>query len=201
MEKQKRQTQTLSSQNIVILWAVIQSFGWAMLYLLLTNIDMGYKLDPVILGFIGLFSGGVTGALQHTLIERGAGINLRYWMRLTAIGLAIGLASIAFMDSPLFYEINSPYLWFLPIFLVPSMLQWISIRQHTQSGWLWMVVNSIASMIFVMFMLILSDLRQDFLSAVVPALLQGVASGFVIIWLLRKLPKQADTRKQHLAEA
>ncbi len=201
MEKQKRQTQTLSSQNIVILWAIIQSFGWAIIYLLLTNIDTGYSLNPYILGFIGLFSGGVTGALQQTLIERGAGINLRYWTRLTAVGLAIGLGAIAFMESSFFNGIDSPYVWLLPTFLVPSMLQWMSIRQHTQSGWLWIVANSIASMIFVMFMIILSDLHQEFLSAVVPALLQGVASGFVMVWLLHKLPKQADTRKQHLAEA
>jgi len=201
MEKQKRQTQTLSSQNIVILWATIQSFGWGMIYLLLTNINMGYSFDPFILIFIGLFSGGVVGILQQTLIERGAGINLQNWTRLTALGLAIGLGSIAFMGSGFFIEVDSPYVFLLPVFLVPAMLQWVSIRHHTRSGWLWMVANTVASMIFVMFMIILTDLRQDFLSAVIPALLQGVASGFVMVWLLRKLPKQAETRKQHLAEA
>jgi len=183
------------------LWAVIQSFGWGMIYLLLTNINMGYRLDPFMLVFIGLFSGGVTGILQHTLIDRGAGIDLRYWTRLTALGLAIGLGSFAFMAAGFFDCIDSPYVFLLPVFLVPAMLQWMSIRHHTRSGWLWMLANTVASMIFVMFMIILCDLRQDFLSAVIPALLQGVASGFVMVWLLRKLPKQAEARKQHLAEA
>ena len=196
MEKQKHQPQYLSSQTIVILWALIQSFGWAMIYLLITNID-SYKPDPIILAFIGLFSGGVIGALQHTLIDRGVGVRLNYWIPLTAFGLAIGLGSLAFAD----FWGDSVYLFLLPVFLVPSVLQWLSIRHHTRSGWLWMIANSIASMIFVMFMLILTDQRQEFLSAVIPALLQGIASGFVLVWLLRKLPKHADTRKQHLAEA
>lgn len=196
MEKQKRQHQHLSSQTIVILWALIQSFGWGMIYLLITNITNRMP-DPVVLAFIGLFSGGVMGALQHTLIERGTGIQLRYWLPLTAFGLAIGLGSLGLAD---FWD-SSPYLFLLPVFLIPSILQWLSIRHHTQSGWLWIVANSIASMIFVMFMLIIGDQGDDFLSVVIPALLQGVASGFVMIWLLRKLPKQANARKSQLADA
>jgi hypothetical protein len=53
--------------------------------------------------------------------------------------------------------------------------------------------------IYMMFMLLIGDQGEDFLSAVIPALLQGVASGFVMIWLLRKLPKQEHTRKRQLA--
>ena len=195
MDKQKHQYQTLPSQTIVICWALIQSLGWGMIYLLITHLDNRMP-DAFILAFIGLFSGGVMGVLQHTLIARGANIQLQHWTLFTALGLAIGLGSLAFIE---FWD-GSPYLFLLPVFLIPSALQWLSIRHHTQSGWLWIIANSIASMIFVMFMTSIGDQGYDFLSAVIPALLQGIASGFVIIWLLRQLPKSKSVSQKRYIE-
>lgn len=186
MDKPKRKQKELSSLTIVILWALIQSLGWAIIYMMGSNMSNGGS-EPFILGFIGLLAGGVTGALQHTLIERGTGINLRHWILLSALGLSGGLIAIMFV---VYMWLYSPYLIILPIFVIPAVLQWISLRNYTRAGMLWIVANGIASLVFVMFVEVLDAQGFELLSAIIPAALQGIASGFVIVWLLRKLPAQ-----------
>jgi len=186
MDKAKRKFKPLPSLTIVVLWAMIQALGWMVIYLMAVNINVDNS-DTIILGFIGLLAGGMTGALQHTLIERGTGVDLYHWIVLSALGLSLGLMAITWIESAWNY---SPYLLMLPIFVVPAMLQWWSIRQVTRAGFLWIVANGIASLVFVMFVEILASQGYEILSAVIPAGLQGIASGFVMVWLLRQLPKQ-----------
>ena len=188
MDKPKRKQKELSSLTIVILWALIQSLGWMVIYLMGSNMSSRGS-EPIILGFIGLLAGGVTGALQHTLIERGTGINLRHWILLSALGLSGGLIGITIVVEMWLY---SPYFLMLPIFVLPAMVQWVSLRNYTRAGLLWIVANGIASIVFVMFVEILDAQGYELLSAMIPAALQGIASGFVMVWLLRKLPKQED---------
>ena len=192
MEKQKNQQAQLPSLTIVILWAIIQSFGWAIIYVLATNMVAG-ESEVIILGFIGLLGGGVMGALQHTLIDRGIGVSLRHWLALTAIGSAIGWAIIEFLpvwQYPLHIAI-------MPIFVVPAIIQWISVRRYTQAGILWIAGHIITTLIFVMFYEAM-QIQFDFeiIVFVIPAALQGVASGFVMVWLLRKMPKQDLTHEK-----
>ena len=187
MDKQKNDQQQLPSLTIVIFWALIQAFGWGMIYLLAEN--MNATNDAFMLGFIGLFTGGLMGALQYTLIERGVGIQLRRWLILTAFGTAIGFTIPFALLNTMTY---SPYVYLLPIFVAPSVLQWKSLRRHTQSGILWVVAHGISTLIFVMFveLILQNQYNVDILVFVLPALLQGIISGFVMVWLLRKLPKQ-----------
>lgn len=196
MEKSKNQPTTLSSQTIVILWALIHAVGWMIIYLMIVNITPSQP-DFLILGFIGLLSGGIIGALQHTLIERGTGVALQHWFILTALGTSIGLMGLEVVDQ---LHIDSPYLYLVPFFVIPAILQWWSLRQHTQAGFLWIVGNTISGVIFVMFVLILMDQGYELLSAVIPAGLQGIASGFVMVWLLRQAPKQALTNEKPKVE-
>lgn len=190
MDKQKRQQPQLSSQTILILWAVIQAFGWGIIYLLMLNLR--YDAPNLILyGFVGLLSGGITGALQHTLIERGTGVQLKHWLTLTALGTTIGFVLITALPT----QVYEPYMIILPLFIVPAFCQWLSIRKHTRAGLLWIVANGVTPLVFVMFaeLIVEQNPIHDSLILMVPALLQGVIAGFVIVWLLRQVPKQALT--------
>lgn len=196
MEKQKRQQQQLSSQTIVILWAVIQAFGWAIIFLLADNMSIGY-IDQtsrlVIIGFIGLLGGGLMGALQHTLIDRGTGVSLRHWLILSAIGSAMGFAVMEYL--PMW---NYPlYIQVMPIFVIPAVLQWVSVRQHTRAGLIWIGTHVITTIVFIMFYEVMEQqFNYNMLMFAIPAALQGIASGFVMVWLLRQLPKQALTHEK-----
>lgn len=196
MEKSKNQPTTLSSQTIVILWALIYAVGWMIIYLMIVNIPPSQE-DLLILGFIGLLSGGIIGALQHTLIDQGTGIALKNWFILTAIGTSVGLMGLEFADE---LQVESPYFYLIPFFVVPAIFQWWSLRPHTQAGFLWIVGNTISGAIFVMFVLTLTDQGYELLSAMIPAGLQGIASGFVMVWLLRYAPKQALTNEKAKVE-
>ena len=175
MEKQKRQQQELSSFTIVILWAVIQAFGWAIIFLLADNMTSGYVSGAsrlIIIGFVGLLGGGLMGALQHTLIDRGAGISLSNWLTLSAIGSAIGFAVMESVPSGEF----PLYIAVMPIFVIPAMFQWVSIRQHTRAGLLWVGAHVITTIVFMMFYeALLPQFDYDILMFVIPAALQGLS--------------------------
>ncbi|GEM_PF-3295426 len=192
MDKPKRKQKELSSLSIVIGWALIHSLGWTVIYLMASNMA-NIGSDIFILGFIGVLAGGVTGSLQHTLIERGTGINMTHWILLSALGTSAGLVATTIVDN-VWYA--SPYIWTLPIFLLPALFQWMSIRRFTRAGGLWIVANVIASAVFTMFVITLVSQGYELLSAVIPAGLQGIASGFVVVWLLRQLPKQDLTEEK-----
>jgi len=198
MEKQKRQQQQLSSLTIVVLWAVIQAFGWAIIFLLGSNMVSGY-LDQtsrlLVIGFVGLLGGGLMGALQHTLIDRGTGVSLRHWLLLSAVGLAVGFAM---MEMEIIRLWQYPlYVAVMPLFVIPAMFQWLSVRQHTRAGLLWIGAHVITTIVFIMFYEILEQQADfDLLMFVIPAALQGIVSGFAIVWLLRQLPKQALTHEK-----
>jgi len=196
MDKPKRKNAQLPSLTLVVLWAIIQSLGWAIIYMMLQNMSVSTS-DIGILCFIGILAGGVIGALQHTLVDRGTGIDLKHWIVLTALGTAIGLMSINLF--PYAYRV-SPVVYIMPIFVVPAIFQWWSVRKVTRVGALWIITHVIATIVFVMFVEILTDQGFEFLSAVIPAGLQGIASGFVMVWLLRGLPKQDLTlQKQKIS--
>lgn len=192
MEKQKHQQHQLPSLTIVILWALIQAFGWAIIYLLAQNMNAGSRsvVSMIMIGFIGLLGGGVMGALQHTLIDRGIGVSLRHWVILSALGSAAGFISVEYLSLWQY----SFYIGVLPIFVVPAIFQWVSIRQHTRSGLLWIGGHVVTTLVFIMFYEALDQqFNYDMMLLVIPAALQGIASGFVAVWLLRQLPKQALT--------
>lgn len=191
MEKQKRQQHYLSSFAIVILWALIQSFGWMIIYLLAVNLNI--RPHMFTLGFVGLLGGGLMGALQHTLIDRGIGISLRHWLLLTAIGTAVGFI----LTDYIVVRDNSLYMVVLPVFVVPAIFQWISVRSHTKVGFLWIVGHVITAQVFVMFYeFLVKQQVYEMPSAMIPAALQGIASGFIMVWLLRQLSKQDLTHEK-----
>lgn len=186
MEKQKNQSKQLQSLHIVILWAMIQAFGWGLIFVFVSYLENELP-EYFLFGFIGLFAGGMMGALQSVLIDRGTGARLELWTPLTAIGTAVGFL-LATADNA--YQLPA-YLYILPIFLVPAFLQWWSIREHTRAGWLWLGANVLANVFFVMFVWTFQDgTGEMLLSFVVPALLQGIVTGFTIVWLIRRLPSE-----------
>lgn len=200
MEKQKRQQQQLSSLTIVILWAAIQAFGWAIIFLLADNMTSGFYQQTtrlIIIGFIGLLGGGLTGALQHTLIDRGTGVSLRHWLILSAVGSAVGFVVMELAplwQYPLVISV-------MPIFVIPAIMQWFSVRQHTRAGLLWIGAHIVTTVIFIMFYeALMPQFDYDMLMFVIPAALQGIVSGFVMVWLLRQLPKQALTHEKAKVE-
>lgn len=198
MDKVKNQHRTLSSLAIVISWAGIQAVGWIVIYMMIVNL-LNQSDDLLMFGFVGLFGGAIMGALQHTLIDRGVGISLKHWFVLTTIGTALGLMGVFWVEELNMWS-RSPYLYLLPIFVIPAVFQWWSIRRYTRAGLLWIVGNAIAGIVFVMFVLILDEQGYKLLSAVIPAALQGIASGFVMVWLLRQAPKQALTKEKDKVE-
>lgn len=195
MEKQKHQQHQLPSLTIVILWAIIQAFGWAIIFLLAQNMNIGgiSVKSMIMIGFVGLLGGGVMGALQHTLIDRGIGVALRNWVILSALGSAAGFMVMEYL--PLWQY--PMYIAVMPIFVVPAVFQWVSIRQHTRAGVLWIAGHVIATIVFIMFYeALVQQFSYTIMLFVIPAALQGIASGFVAVWLLRQLPKQALTSEK-----
>lgn len=190
MEKTKHSLKPIKPQSFTILWASIQAFAWGLIFVLLMNLPLNTNnwQELVIYAFVGIMVGSLSGALQMALVERASGRHLRHWVLLTTGASMLGFVSIQIlMTSNFFYYDLSPYIALAPLFVLPALAQWWSLREHTRSGWLWIAAHIIADMVFIM--MLLSSQEANILLVIIPAALQGILTGFVMFWLLERLPK------------
>ncbi len=204
MEKTKHSLKSIKAQTFTILWAGIQAFSWGMVYLLLTNIPL-YGEDKfsvfVMYAFVGGLVGALTGALQTVLVEQSSGRHFAHWVKLTAGASAVAFVGIQLLITMNSYYIElSPYLALAPLFVLPALAQWWSLREHSRSSWLWIAAHAIADMVFIM---ILSSTQQaGILVVLIPAVFEGILTGLVLFWLLERLgkPLSDNSRKMRYHE-
>ena len=154
------------------------------LYMLLTLIVGG--------GLIGFF----IGILQHRLMTHRLHLQLENWRRLSVIGGALGAPAAWVVLEGLFStfgnngrflgnEILEGALPMVVFATVLSALQWVELRHHVRSAWLWVIANAIGGLFFGM--LFQSNGDPNFGDWLLGAITQGAITGFVLLWLVQRM--------------
>ena len=190
MEKKKKNSIQIRPIPFAIGWGLIFTLAWAIAYLIIEALDLGsndFSSDLIIALFIGGLMGMLMGTLQHLLLERWLGQDVSQWVRLTLVGSMAGwgllILFLEYVEQARRYDLPDS-LPFLILFVVPALVQWISLRNVVRLASLWIVGNAVANFIFIN--VILSSSYNDTFGAVsFGAMLSGVAMGIVMLALFQ----------------
>ncbi len=165
------------------------------------------------LGTWGAVMGLCVGILQKAVINRRLNLNVRGWRRVTLFGGIAGLVLLLFASNGVksiydafyldIYRLKAQGIFqlifgVLPFVFLPMMLsipQALILRRYVRSAWLWVLANAVGGFVFGMLVQGRSTGFADWVLAVVAI---GAITGFALLWLLHRLPKQTHD-ENHLA--
>ena len=142
-------------------------------------------LSVSVLGGVGF----AIGLLQKRIFQQYFHVSVRGWRRLSIVGGALSL--------PMFYGLmflfgNHIDLMMLDFILMPffvviiSAFQWFALRHYVQSAWLWMMANGVGGFLFSI-LLHNPTIDPGFFRWLVAVAVQGVVTGFAILWLFNRM--------------
>ncbi len=190
MEKKKKNNIQTRPIPFALGWGLVFTLAWAIVYLILDALQLGSNdlaSDLIFALFIGGLMGMLMGTLQHLLLERWLGQDVKHWVRLTLVGSIAGwgllILFLEYVEQNRLYHLPDS-LPFLFLFVVPAVVQWVSLRNVVRLSSLWIGGNAVANFIFIN--VILSARYNETFGAVsLGALLSGVAMGIVMLALFQ----------------
>lgn len=175
----------------MLLWLSGHIASWGLLYYLW---EMQSASDMVFILMSGLILGVGIGFAQKVVLRFAYNLKMQGWMRLTTLGWLGGWLSyyIFGMVMPNYYAYPL-WLYILPIFLFPALMQWILVRQHVKAAWLWVVAAIVSTITFA---LTFDKSGYDVTSHVLSGIVQGSVTGLSFAWLFDRVrkPIQNQTR-------
>ena len=198
--KKKKHT-SIHPLRFVFLWALSIGVGWAVFFFAWVHLPTRPRFDDLLGnlitdGLYGLAMSLPIALLQARLLSRHLHLPVKHWVKFTIFGMLVGWLIATFVSFYIGYanEFSSPYFRFLPIFMVPAIMQWLSLRKQLRQAWFWLLANLVSLFIFGT----IFESALNFIEAInapwmgwffgmvffgVVAGLSGIVLGVTLLWL------------------
>ncbi|HRQ39123.1 MAG TPA: hypothetical protein PLD25_14530 [Chloroflexota bacterium] len=155
--------------------------GWTVLTVTTNN----FAREPVMWDRVieGFFRGVIIAGLQWPIV-RSVGVRPVPFLLASGIGLAIGYPIGQFIAEP--WGLELPWVWAFAIYgLSLGISQWLILRSHVKSGWLWIPLSTISWMLTIVIWGNLMNSGMDFVAGLgLGSVMYGLVAGAGLVWLV-----------------
>ena len=189
MMSQKRTHTQLSSMPFIGLWMLAHIVAWWVIYAVSEEMSvLNSYPDWVAATVFGIIMAIIVPITQKALIRRKLGVQLRGWLRLSAVGWIVGMISIIIIPEVLEDIVSGDPIWTYVIgaFTLPAIAQWLILRRVVRGAWVWMIAG-LASAFAFSAILENSPYSSDFFPYwVIATATQGAVTGISLLWIFHQ---------------
>lgn len=182
-----KRTQTqLGSLPFIGLWMLSHVAAWWLIYTVSEEMSiLNHYADWVAATVFGIIMAVIVPVTQKALVHRKLGVQLRGWLRLSAIAWVFGMISILMMPELLDDFVGGDPVWIYIIgaFTLPAIAQWLVLRRVVQGAWVWVIAGGASTFAFSV---IIDQARysSDFFPYWgIAAATQGAVTGLSLLWM------------------
>lgn len=184
-KKKKNNTVSMNRWLFLVLWVLAHTFAWGATYGLVETVNPvgDGQMFLAVTFLLGIVPGILLSFPQKWLMNKGLGLDLKWWRRISvgawaSGGILLWMAIWLFMDN--FRDPPIPLVmltWFGPLVLA----QYFLMRRHIERASLYALANIASVIVFTQFVGIYGD--AELFRFATSGMLQGAVTGLTLLWL------------------